>query len=262
MDPKQITKNLYAMRQLIDVMLADAHRDGRTSFLLEDVKSIFDSYSQQSKTLKTHYPDLTFNLRDWNIAAHINQDHDQIHATTLRALMNQIDYCLNILPSISSYTNKIEQPLSNKIFVVHGHDTEMREAIARTLMKLGLEPIILDEQTDRGKTIIEKFFDHANDASFAIVLLSPDDLAYSAKTGPSTTKLRARQNAILELGFFLGKLGRDHVLTLYRDVENFEIPSDYSGVLFKQYDGANGTWRLKLTKELKDLKYDVDANKL
>jgi predicted nucleotide-binding protein len=64
----------------------------------------------------------------------------------------------------------------NKVFVVHGHDEGAREAVARFLEKIGLEPIILTEQLNKGRAIIEKFEDHAGAAGFAIVLLTPDDV--------------------------------------------------------------------------------------
>lgn len=66
---------------------------------------------------------------------------------------------------------------------------------------------------------------------------------------------------VFELGYFLGKLGRERVIALYREDENFEMPSDYSGVLFVSYDSA-GRWQFDLIKELKACGYDVDANRL
>ncbi len=147
---------------------------------------------------------------------------------------------------------------SNRVFVVHGHDEEMRESVARVLAKLGLEPVILHEQADRGRTIIEKFYEHS-DVGFTVVLLSPDDTGYSNRAGADAAKPRARQNVILELGFFLGKLGRENVLSLYKG--NVEIPSDYSGVLYTPYD-SGGSWPYKLTKELKESGYNVSADTL
>jgi hypothetical protein len=46
--------------------------------------------------------------------------------------------------------------ISRKIFIVHGHDGEARETVARFLSSIGLEPIILHEQANRGRTVIEK----------------------------------------------------------------------------------------------------------
>lgn len=71
-------------------------------------------------------------------------------------------------------------------------------------------------------------------------------------------KKRARQNVILELGFFLGKLGRKRVCALYE--EGVEIPSDYDGVIFVPLD-KNGAWHLSLAKELKAAGLSIDLNK-
>jgi predicted nucleotide-binding protein len=149
---------------------------------------------------------------------------------------------------------------SNKVFIVHGHDDEMKVAVARLLEQLGLDTIILHEQPNKGKTIIEKFSNYA-DVGFAVVLLSADDVGRAKNASESAMKYRARQNVIMELGYFLGRLGRENVAALYRPGEDFEIPSDFSGVLYTEYDRA-GHWRFSLVQELKASGYDVDANKL
>lgn len=150
------------------------------------------------------------------------------------------------------------QPVSpTDIFVVHGHDDEMREAVARKLEKLGFNPVILHEQANMGRTIIEKFSDHS-DVGFAVVLLSPDDKVVSDDAG--NTKYRARQNVVFELGFFIGKLSRARVVVLFRTHDDFEMLSDYSGVLYTAYEGKN--WAFELATELKAAGYDVDLNKL
>ena len=151
------------------------------------------------------------------------------------------------------------QSQSNKVFVVHGHDEEMKQHVARTLTQIGLSPVILHEQPNSGKTIIEKFETNA-DVSFAVVLLSPDEMAFPAEMDAKSAKPRARQNVVLELGYFIGKLGRKHVFALKRD-ENLELPSDISGVVYTAYDTA-GHWRFELVRELKAVGYGVDANQL
>ena len=155
---------------------------------------------------------------------------------------------------------KDKRKLSNKIFIVHGHDEEMKLALARTVEKIDLKPIILHEQPNKGRTIIEKFEDYS-DVNFAIVLLSPDDIAYPKDKPPEDKEFRARQNVIFELGFFVGKLGREHVFILYREGHNFKFPSDYLGICYTPYDNS-GQWRLDLIGELKSCKYNIDANKL
>ena len=102
----------------------------------------------------------------------------------------------------SSGTEVQKMADSRRVFLVHGHDEAMESRVARFLERLKLTPIILHEQANKGWTIIEKFESHSSDVGFAIVLLSPDDIG-SAKGG--TPAPRARQNVILELGYFIGK---------------------------------------------------------
>jgi Predicted nucleotide-binding protein containing TIR-like domain len=139
------------------------------------------------------------------------------------------------------------------VFLVHGHDDAALHEVARFLASVGLEPRILRELPNRGRTIIEKFEDYAT-TTYAVVLLTPDDACDSANGG--ATK-RPRQNVVLELGYFLGRLGRERVCALYK--EGTEIPSDYTGVLFIPFDGRGG-WQWTLAKELKaaQLKVDID----
>ncbi len=144
---------------------------------------------------------------------------------------------------------------ANKVFVVHGHDDSARKTVARFLQGLQLKPIILHEQSSRGCTIIEKFEDYA-DVSFAVVLLTPDDLGALAKNRDEL-KHRARQNVILELGFFIGKLGRKRVCLIVND--NVEWPLDYVGVIYAKWHDAGG-WKTKLTQELKVAGFNVDTN--
>ena len=145
--------------------------------------------------------------------------------------------------------------MSNKIFIVHGHNNEMKLAVARTIGQLGLLPIILHEQPNKGRTIIEKFEKLSEDVSFAIVLLSADDTM-------SDGKYRARQNVILELGYFIAKLGRENVVALYDTSTEVEIPSDITGVLYEPYDKPDGVWRFEVIQELKAVGFNVDANVL
>lgn len=148
--------------------------------------------------------------------------------------------------------------VTSSIFVVHGHDEEMKQHVARVVAKLGLKPIILHEQPNSGKTIIEKL-EHNADVGFAIVLLSPDDMGYLEKDGPTSAKPRARQNVVIELGYFVGRFGRDRVMPLVRG--DVEIPGDFSGVVYTEYD-SKGAWRFDLVKELKAAHFDVSSDHL
>jgi predicted nucleotide-binding protein len=148
--------------------------------------------------------------------------------------------------------------LSKKIFIVHGHDGELKQATARLVAQLGLEPVILHEQSNRGQTIIEKLSTHAQESGFAIVLLTADDIGGAKGTEHSFLQKRARQNVIFEMGLFLGLLGRGKVCAVYES--GVEIPSDLSGVVYVEYD--SGQWRHNVAKELQSAGYVVDRNKI
>ena len=145
---------------------------------------------------------------------------------------------------------------SNEIFIVHGHNNEVKINVARTLEKLGLNPIILHEQANAGKTIIEKFEQHSN-VGFAIILMTDDDLG-KAKNDENLNQ-RSRQNVILEMGYFIGKLGRDRVCPLY--FNGVELPSDLYGLLYTEIDSTEN-WKIKIAKELKAAGYEIDVNKI
>lgn len=154
--------------------------------------------------------------------------------------------------------NSINQHnISNRVFLVHGHNELALQETARFLEKFDLDVIVLREQPNSGRTIIEKFIDFS-DVGFSVVILTGDDRGGTQETPYDKQKTRARQNVILELGFFLGKLGRKRVCALYQ--EGVEIPSDYGGVIFVPLD-KNGAWHLPLARELKAAGLSIDLNK-
>lgn len=143
-------------------------------------------------------------------------------------------------------------PVTNEVFVIHGHDDGIKNTVARFLENLGLTATILHEQPDEGRTVIEKLEHYAN--GFAIALLTPDDVG---GTDEHNLKPRARQNVILEMGYFAGKLGRQRVRALRS--ECVEVPSDFSGVLYIALDESE-SWKMTLIRELKSAGFDIDAN--
>ena len=148
--------------------------------------------------------------------------------------------------------------LRDDVFIVHGHDEAAKLAMAEFVRMFDLNPIILDEKANEGQTIIEKFEAHAGEAGYAIILLTPDDVG-AAKDKTSDLKPRARQNVILELGYFLGALGRERVCVLHK--EKVELPSDIYGILYVSMDSNEG-WKFKLAREMKQAGLPIDLNKL
>ena len=138
-----------------------------------------------------------------------------------------------------------------QIFIVHGHDDKLKLEVARFIEKLGLEAIILSEQANKGKTIIEKIEENT-DVGYGIVLYTPCDKGGTADTPYEKMKLRARQNVIFEHGYLIGKLGRERVCALVDG--NIEYPSDINGVVYISYQDQ---WQHKISEELKSIGYKI-----
>jgi predicted nucleotide-binding protein len=180
--------------------------------------------------------------------------------SNLESSIEALKLDVEIAAALTPATTGVKPPLTgadSSIFLVHGHDHAALQGVARFIEHLGLAPIILHEQPNRGRTVFEKFIDHSH-VGFAIVLLTPDDIGRSIKETPEEERLRARQNVILELGYFLGKIGRERVCPLY--VPEVEIPSDYLGVAYTSLDGT-GEWKFTLARELKAAGFAIDLNK-
>ncbi|WP_052139906.1 TIR domain-containing protein [Janthinobacterium lividum] len=180
---------------------------------------------------------------------------------TINTPILEIEPILNVfrkdLDSYGRQDDAAPQPSNKTVFLVHGHNDLIREMTARTVEKLGLTAIILNEQVNRSDTIIEKLERHAN-VNFAVVLMTADDVG-GKKSQTPVLQDRARQNVILELGYFMGKVGRKQVCVLYE--KGVEVPSDYYGVVYIEIDDR-GAWRYALGKELKEAGLQVDLNKL
>jgi predicted nucleotide-binding protein len=138
-------------------------------------------------------------------------------------------------------TQKQSKVDSNKIFVVHGWDDKSRLELCNILKEdFKLQPVVLQEKPNNTiETIIAKFERLASECAAAIVMFTPDD-----KVGDHQ---RARQNVILELGYFLGKFQNpeERKIIILKKGE-IEIPSDISGVLYLEYN-----------KHIKEVYYDL-----
>ena len=141
----------------------------------------------------------------------------------------------------------------DKVFLVHGHNGELKESVARIIEKQGIEAIILSEKANQGRTIIEKFEDYSN-VGGAICLFTADDIGNAKTVGEHNP--RARQNVVFETGYFMGRLGRNHIVILAD--QGVEMPSDLSGVVYMNTEN----WQANLLKELKVMGYTVDFKKL
>jgi predicted nucleotide-binding protein len=174
----------------------------------------------------------------------------------------------------------------NRVFIVHGREHELVSELKCILQEFKINPVILHEQPNRGMTIIEKL--EANSSvDFAFVILTPDDLGLSKeglresykdcmkKINPSTEEIdnflketveknplilyynllrllkdKARQNVILEFGYFIGRLGRSRVCCLYKG--DLELPSDMHGICYLRFEKSVVEVKNFIFQELKE----------
>ncbi len=164
--------------------------------------------------------------------------------------------------------------LSDKsIFIVHGRDDKPVQELKLILLEIGLDPIVLHEQPGGSRTIVEKI-EKYSDVGFVFVILTQDDvggtvdsfrtaLISSAEAGlgwedilGDLMNFRARQNVILEFGYFMGLLGRDRVCCLYKG--EIELPSDIHGIVYMEFEDSVNEKRLSIMKELKEAGYKLN----
>ncbi len=259
-DPKTVTDRdnipeLEALSPAIREALVSAFGADTLDYRRFSDASVFDTTSDNDVFAM---PDLTAALRN-NLARSKERSVKLLNLAVWR-LNDRLAELSDKSPQQTAQTpqQSASQPkteFARRVFIVHGHDEGSREAVARFLERIGFEAIILHEQASQNRTIIEQVEAHA-DVGFAVVLLTADDEGYKKGDAP---KPRARQNVVLELGYFVGRLGRDRVCVLRRG--DVEIPSDIGGVLYRQFDDAGG-WKSKLAKELEAARYTIEWDKV
>ncbi|WP_282847552.1 nucleotide-binding protein [Microbacterium oxydans] len=149
---------------------------------------------------------------------------------------------------------------STRVFIVHGQDDARKFELAALLHNItGEQPVILHQQPNGGKVLIEKLEEHGEGVGFAVVLLTGDDFGRAKHFDSADDQLRARQNVVFEMGFFFGLIGRERVAVLYEPT--VELPSDINGLVYTELDAAGG-WKPKLASELDRAGIPVDWAKI
>jgi len=170
------------------------------------------------------------------------------------------------LLSPNAPSRSAERP--DSVFVVHGHDVEALRAVCIALEEVAVKPVVLSQSLGQSQSLLQKFLNASREARFAVVIVSGDDygastLQYDAEgVGDRALQFRARQNVILELGFFYGQLGWENVFVLQRNPRkvfpNFERPSDLDGVVFDTID-IEGRWKKTLATKLREAGFQLSV---
>lgn len=82
-----------------------------------------------------------------------------------------------------------------------------------------------------GEGTLESLVDRLDEFDFAVLVLSADDLSLSR----GEVKQSPRDNVLLELGLFIGGLGRTRTFIVYDKNSSIKLPSDLAGVTAAPY---------------------------
>ena len=223
------------------------------------VNSIENRIMMFEKSLKNnsipeglHSVDLFYKLESQQkinqvLESQINQNQNILSKIKQRAYSKLIEFEMELDAKIGEKKAKVIN--NNKIFIIHGHEeAKWRELKSILSDHLKLVPIILNEQPDKGKTIIEKFEHYAEQCCYAFAIFTPDDIVENN----GNKYFQARPNVIYELGWFTAFLGRNRVCVLLQDDAKMDIFSDFQGVIQKRfYKNINEKYR-EIQLELKD----------
>jgi predicted nucleotide-binding protein len=199
-----------------------------------------------------------------SLAEKVHDLHDDVSKSIrrLESLRNRLEL-IDEAESVRRQTTtpdevrKVKTGVPESIFLVHGHDGEAKLAVHGFLREVTTVPaVILHDEANRGRTLIEKFEQVGHASGFAIAILTADDEGRAK--GESDLRRRGRQNVVFEFGFFVGFLGRAHTAVLYE--EGVDLPSDLDGLVYIPYD-ARGAWKMLLAKELNAAGIAVDLNR-
>ena len=128
--------------------------------------------------------------------------------------------------------------VTERVFVVYGHDQVACEQLGLVLHRLGLDPFVLGNTSGSGLTIIEalehEILSPNRGKRFGIVLLTPDDMGYKEEDGPDNAEPRARQNVVMEMGMLIAAFGRGRVAILKKG--HVVVPSDVNGIIYLPFN--------------------------
>lgn len=248
-------KNITTEEQLLDI---EKRFDLWNSYNFELLKS---SFNNPINEYRNSYNSSGQMIGVSDVMRGVNTRHPQYR---LKTLTERVDSKITELESLLAKVNLMHSEVetsrtsitiqeeaiasNDTVFIIHGHDDAMKKAVQLFLTRANLKDIVLHEQPDKNRTVIEKLIEEGNSAAYVIALLSPDDTQEDGT-------VRARQNVVLEIGYFIGRLGREKVRLLRKG--EVVIPSDLQGILFENYDNE-GAWRIKLLKEMQAAGLPID----
>ena len=176
------------------------------------------------------------------------------------ALKNKF-YSINISNSVLNNVvlivndSKTTQMENKNVFIVYGRDENLLNEVKLLVTQLGLKPILISNEPDKGRSIFGKIKDSVNKCCYSIVLWTPDDVG-SLATETEKIQFRARENVLIELGYVVAKLGEENVTIIKKGNPN--IPTDIQGLALILREESE--WKNHLYKNLKEVFKDISSD--
>lgn len=259
-DPSSIPFDIASYRTIVYNL--DSLKDAR--FTSEAIKLVINKIEKEELSSSTPFLDAIQSKILNEIGKDGGKDlYGQI-GPLLRSISERVSSVEGTLNKLANEIpkRKDDTKYTRDIFIVHGHDGELKNELARFLQKLEFNPIILHEQPDRGQSILQKLQYEGEKVGYAFILHTPDDEGRKKTSDEAQLNLRSRQNVVFEHGMFVGQFTHNRVCAIVK--EGVEIPSDLSGVVYKKVSNEGGinSIAFELVAELRAADYIVDANKL
>lgn len=231
----------HAIETAIEETLAKVFGEGTPAYLRYDSAARLDN----GPLIIGGGPDPAFKVQEW-----LREGKSRSFALLNQAVKGLEEDLADVGESVPiPAPNQPRFANNDEIFIVHGHDSPAKIEVARLIERAGLKAVVLHEQPNQGRTIIEKFEAHGGAAGFAVIVVTPDDVGGLDK---DHLQPRARQNVTGEMFWFAGRLGRDRVCALKKG--EVEMPSDFAGVGYTEMDDR-GAWKQELLRELQAAGY-------
>ena len=155
-----------------------------------------------------------------------------------------------------------ETDRTRQVFLVHGRDENLKDAVAALLERAGPHPVtILNERPSDRRMLVEHPGERTAGSRYAVILLTADDVAGPRLDSGDESHFspRARQGVVFEMGVLVAALTPRCLCVLYED--GVELPCDIDGITYVRLDLA-GTWQSKLLLALRGAGFDYDLNTL
>jgi hypothetical protein len=129
-----------------------------------------------------------------------------------------------------------------------GLDNQINSQVRVFFQKMGVSTFLPTGKGSGRYSIVEEYA--KENFNFAVVILSADAYVFQKSQNSLNSLLMTDQSTVFELGFLIGKLGRNRVVVIYEPNDQYKRPTEYFDVLYTSYD-PDGHWQEKIIRQMR-----------